>query len=254
MRTPTTLLAALAMTALLSAGFPAGPAPAGAAGGDLSREAERWLERVESNDRGLAAGEWRRALRSVRRLVFQLPAGFTPLTQRPALGALALQQSLALVGTGEPEEARWYAEMAWGLDPRLGQRPLGEIYGAPGAQVIVWMREAESFWEPIGGVPPCREPEGGSEISPPERPIRGVEVRTSRARYLYPPRGAVSHALVVDESGEPRAPRLVDARGANPSAMWSALVSGRSDRYQPALRDGVPVACRLDGLTLLAMG
>lgn len=195
--------------------------------------------RLADLDARLRRGEWQ----AVHGPALELVSGLResgPETGLLAGGLRAL--ALAEAGLGRTEEAVWHWQVAQNLhsSPELDLAPFGEA-GRLLAQST--LRQPD---EPPTGLEVVAATALGAGSTPP-RKIAGEDMSTTGV--LASPRIArwVRVQVVVDADGRVVAP--IVRSGPSNTARWAALEAVRSWRFEPARKDGKPIAVFLD-LTL----
>lgn len=216
------------LVAALAAGVPSLPATA------LAQEdaAQRWqLQALEINER-LASGEWTTARDLTRRLEDELSDSVVAGGRRP-LGQLAVFRALAGAGLGRRQEALWFWRLAPQLFPEVDQLDLTP-YGEAGRLLL-------------DNLPLTREEElarldlaDASEVEPPRR-VHTEVPRFPQGRYVPGRSVSVIVSTILGTDGVPRSPEIVEASG-EWTMVYAALNALQGWRFEPARRDGQPVA------------
>lgn len=205
--------------------------------------AQRWTNRLQENDQRLQAGNWKQAERDARRLLQDIVDTPQGRLLQP-VGAAAYQYALALAGLGRMEDARWHAEVARAFHPTIPVDHLQPIYGEPGRRVAAWFREAAAHWDSADPASPeCGGEETDPEFTYPAK-LTGDDPTYTEALRRQRAVGTAAVSLVIDKQGTPHAPQLVESQTTSIGFLWAALEALRTWRFEPAQRDGEPVACR----------
>ncbi len=203
-----------------------------------AEQVARWRREMDAVDRRLAAGEWRpaagEASARVAEIAAAIDAGGSDLLARGVA-----QLALAEAGLDLAEEAvwHWYAAQNLALEYRIADL---SAYGAAGELLDRHRlrrrgKGAGKGYDPDQNLPP--------------RKLSGTMPRYPKVAAKAA-RGAPDVAvleLIIDQSGVPRAPVVL--RGRNPARLLATLEALREWRFEPVLRDGLPVSA-LRRLTL----
>lgn len=214
----------------------------------LAQGTDTWNERIRRSERLLLDGRFGKAYGVTRPLLDEV--GGTLLAGEnsySALGSVLALHALAEAGTGREEKAIWHWYLAQDCKPELRTASL-EAYGEAG-RVLDPHR-----WEESGDSPPEVGADAGRGADGPAKPsaaggLEGFE--PPRKIYTpgptYPQRlrriglvGRAKVAVVLDETGTPTRPRIVDAD--HPLFGYLAAEAIRTWRFEPARRDGEPIS------------
>lgn len=198
-------------------------------------------ERVRSGlaevDRLLGNREWEPARNRLQGLLAAEIAGNDQLSN--AVGACVSRLAVAEAGLGSSEDAAWHWRMADHFDgSTLSARELAQ-YGAPGEQLAKIHRR-----EP-GAAPAGLKvhPLGGEAGLQPPRRTAGEALDLRRLQTGSPPLW-MQVELIIDAEGRVREPVVLAAN--SPYLAFEVLQAVRTWRYEPARREGQPVAVFLE--------
>lgn len=194
----------------------------------------QWDDKLDKIDHQLAAGDWQAGQGGARRLLRKMIKRYAAFesSPRPMARAVALL-AVAAAGRKDHDVAGWYWAVAHNLDPRATRIDLG-AYGPAGKFL------SEVPLRAAGQIPK----------------IFGEGARGLRPKHVETPAPAACGALefsrenppkplevevLVDAEGQVRSPRLTYP-SRFPGFVLTVLEGARSWRFEPAERDGEPVA------------
>lgn len=198
---------------------------------------------LEAADRQLRAGRWTQGRRRVDAVLLSLCQHPDGGGSGALLGAAVMLRGLARAALGESEGALWDWWEVRSLAPRLS-RPSVHLYG-PAARVLEPVR-LEARWRSYESkrgsdlpptLPPPEERTPRSSLSRPVRLTPG-EPRLPKA-WQHGTSDAAAVEVVIDGRGRAHSPRALFGEA---PALFSLLEAARHWRFQPAERQGEPVA------------
>lgn len=193
-------------------------------------------KRLESFEDRLRRGEGRAVHAAVQELVMELgAAGLEDGRLGAALRALALAEA----GSGRRDEAIWHWQVAQNLRPGLVLDPAA--YGEAGA--LLARHKLRRPGEAPAGMEAVAATDLGANSVPP-RKVAGDEpkVPTSLASPNAPRWARLQ--VAIDTQGRVVEPVVLAAR--SEAFRWAVLEAVRTWRFEPARREGQPVAVLLD--------
>ncbi|MCH9650595.1 MAG: energy transducer TonB [Deltaproteobacteria bacterium] len=157
-----------------------------------------------------------------------------------ALAFAIVLRAVAAAQLGQESEAIWHWHVALQLFPDIDRLDL-EPYGAAGA--LLRANPARGSQQHGESSPKKDEVvldlEKG-EIKPPKK-IRTPNPRFPRAKYGEGKRVEISVQFIIDKSGTPHGPRIIESRG-ELTMVYSALETMRSWKFAPARQAGEPIS------------
>ena len=193
-------------------------------------------KRLESFEDRLRRGEWQAVHAAAHEMVIELvTAGSEDGRLASALRALALAEA----GIGRVDEAVWHWQVVQNLKPGLVLDPAA--YGEAGA--LLARHKLRRPGEAPAGLGAVAAGTLGAGSTPP-RKIAGDDPKIpSSLAASGAPRWARLQ-VVIDTQG--RALEPVVLAGRSEAFQWAALEAVRTWRFEPARREGQPVAVLLD--------
>jgi TonB family protein len=193
-------------------------------------------KRLESFEDRLRRGEWQAVHAAAHEMVIELvTAGSEDGRLASALRALALAEA----GIGRVDEAVWHWQVVQNLKPGLVLDPAA--YGEAGA--LLARHKLRRPGEAPAGLGAVAASDLGAGSTPP-RKIAGDDPKIpSSLAASGAPRWARLQ-VVIDTQG--RALEPVVLAGRSEAFQWAALEAVRTWRFEPARREGQPVAVLLE--------
>lgn len=200
------------------------------------RSVQSWNERLQATVSQLREGRWAEGKASAQAGLEDLGRFLAPGDKAGSAVAMFLMcRAVAEAGLGEEREAIWDWQVAQQLDARLETWSLTE-FGSAGRFLDGHRLRGAS--EAVPAPPKC---DGAERLTPPvkvrARSPRNLEGAWSLKRPVH-----IEIEIEIGVDGVPRGPRIVD-RGPLESVTWAASDAMRDWRFEPARRDGEPVAC-----------
>jgi Gram-negative bacterial TonB protein C-terminal len=208
--------------------------------------AAAWREGLREVDGKLRAGKWADAEKRARRLGAEIVEGAgTGQGAAYSLAVASAFRAIAEAGLGREEDAAWHWDMALNLFPDIGKTDVSP-YGPKAAEL------RERILRPLDvSISPDQLRilrEGGNvELKP-----LGLEVVKPRIvkqpRPEYPKglslmgaEGWVVVSTIIEPTGRPVSPRVMQIEGGGPAMAYVAMDSLAQWRFEPAKVDGQPV-------------
>lgn len=236
---------AAAVAAVVTAGLVALlAAPPLPAQGDVA--AERWRVIARQVERDLAEGRPTRAARTAERVVAEMADQLAGGPEDGAtLGGMLMLQAVAEAALGASSTAQWNWSVAQNLDPGLVSVDLSR-FGAAAVQLAEnrlrpAAHDGELAAEELEGRPGVFE---RASAARPPRELKLPEPDYPAAARAAGIRGAVILQVLLDRSGVPRSPVVLES----PSAVltFAAAEAVRQGRFDSARLDGRAVAVYYD--------
>lgn len=208
--------------------------------------AAAWRAGLREVDEKLRAGKWADAEKRARRLGSEIVAGAgTGEGAAYSLAVASAFRAIAEANLGREEEAVWHWDMALNLFPEIGKTDVSP-YGPQAAELrqrILRPIEPEVSPETLRIAR-----EGGKvEVKPyglnVERPrvVKQASPDYPKSLGLMGAEGWVVVSTVIDTSGRPVSPRVMQIQGGGPAMAYVAMDSLARWRFEPAKLDGQPV-------------
>lgn len=216
----------LFFTALLIALVPA----ALEAGSSHPETVETLSQRLARIDGLLRSGEWSRAEEAARGELDQSRRSLSG----SVLGVVLARLAIAEAGLGRSEEATWHWQVAQSLDQGVLPEDRLRSFGAPGELL------SHHPLRPAGRAP------AGLAVHNPGGAVLPPRKITGELPLLSPPLRSLSVPLwlraqvIIDAEGRPGHPVIVSA--SLPGMAFEVLEALRGWRFEPARKDGQPVA------------
>lgn len=189
-----------------------------------------WQETLESADAMVQAGEYKKARKTVDRLVDDMVENIVSGETDRLFAMASLLRALAEAGLGHEFEALWHFHVARHLDESINGLDLA-AYGDAGAFLSA---PRTSAWEGAHGTS-----WSDSEVQPPEK-TKWPGPDYPLGKKFACQQGLVILKAVVDRDGLPREPRVLKAD--DRVLGFLALRTLGRWRFEPARLDGEPVA------------
>ncbi len=195
---------------------------------------EDWKQRLHYANEQLRSGEWKKGAGVADAVLGEMEQRIAGGEGTQALLAVGLlYRALGEAGAGDLQAARWDFGAAQSFYPDYARVDLTP-YGAAGVTLDPWR-----YREPAAaGAMPTLEARDPA-ITPP-RKKRGEVPAYPTAKRFACVRGPIVVGTTIDEEGRLGSPRLLSA--VDPVLGLSALDAIRDWRFEPARRDGKPVA------------
>jgi TonB family protein len=210
-----------------------------------------WKASLQEVDKNLRSAQWAPALEAddadLRAMRSHIEGG----AGAGQLLALALLlKAVAEEGLDRADDAFWDWQMAMSLDPRVGQVDLG-VYGEVGHRLAARVAPelaapakdaaptADSPWARAHSMPPADSPLSAGVVTKPVK-ISGITPEYPGAAGKACKEGRVVIESVLDATGKVTKFHVVET--ASPLLTLASLEAVRQWRFEPARRDGTPVA------------
>lgn len=206
-----------------------------------------FLVPLKETDQLLRTRQWEAAARRARQageeIVDLAGTGDSPAY---TLAVVNVFRAIAEAELGHQEDAEWFWDSALNLFPDVAKTDLSP-YGKKARELrqrTLRALDKEKIPEELK----MRGKEGEREVflgkENVERPriVRRPQPEYPRALQLLGAEGWVIVASVIGEDGRPRQPVIVEAKGGGAGMRYVALDNLRQWRFEPAKRDGQPVA------------
>jgi TonB family protein len=209
---------------------------------------DKWLAALKETDQMLRAHQWEAAAKQGRKageeIVDLAGAGDSPAY---SLAVVDVFRAIAEAELGHQEDAEWLWESALNLFPDVAKTDLSP-YGKKALELRrLTLRDPNRKME-RQLLDRMQGKDGEEVFSPadesmePPRIVHEARPDYPKALRLLLSQGKVVVSSVIGKDGRPRQPVIVDSQGGGASMRYVALDTVRQWRFEPAKRDGQPVA------------